>query len=203
MIDYPLPPLRGGLYAQLGLSPEATAEEINEARQGYVFRLRTEQRAVQRELDAIYKAVPGLKEAIEELEALLGSHSDNAKDLRRAQSQVASLEKKAREIRGDIRSLRERAARLEKDIHEANVLAIQSQKDRLEYDQTHPPFEILKLEDCASSPLDDRTTLLWIIRTELTAFLEQAGESIAHPSDLSRHDFSHDFSFDSTLDQQK
>lgn len=204
MFDYPLPPLHGGLYAQLQVSPEATAEEINGARQGYISQLKFDQKKVRQQLEFIYANVPGLKDVLEQVEALLQSgESGDPIVLRAAQARAAVHEEEADSAHPEFRDLREKLNRLELDIHEANVIAIQKPEDRREYDQSHPPFEILKLEDCFSSPLDDRRTMLAAVRSELSDFLEQAGESVFHPSDLSRGDFSGDFIFDPSLDRNQ
>lgn len=200
MFDYPLPPLRTGVYAQLGLGPDATSEEIDEARQELSNQLRRQLKAGQADLEAIYQKVPGLREACAELEAAeaAGTTSDKATA---AQAKLAILEDAALRAFPGYKRLREDVAQLERRLHEANLLPIRNPKDRLEYDRCHPPLELLKLADCATSPLDDRKQMLAIVRKELSDFLEQCGEEVFHPSDFTRRDFSHDFTEDKTLDR--
>ena len=202
MFDYPIPPLYGGLYARLGLGPESTAEEINEARQELSSRLKSQLKVVQRELDAVYRQVPGLREAWKKVEAeeAKGADGDPAR-LRDAQLEQAELEESAQRIRADFRELREKAADLERQIHEASLIPIQNPGDRLAYDRSHPPFEIIKLSDGAASSLDDRRTMLAMVRRELSEFVEQYGEEVFKPSDLTRVDFLHDFTPYRSLDK--
>ena len=199
MFDYPIPPLRSGLYGELGLSPEATAEEINEARQELSSALKSQQKSVQRDLDAVYQSVAGLRQAEDDL-TKAKSESDPAK-LRAAQLKLAGLEEQALRLQPQFKTLAAQAKDLDRRISETALLAIQSPEDRLKYDASHPPLELIKLADCATAPWHDRKTMLAMIRDELTDFFEQAGEAVFHPSDLTRSDFSKDFTPDPTLDR--
>jgi len=196
MFDYPIPPRRGGIYAQLGLGPEATAEEINEARQELSSHLKQQQKFVQRELDDVYRQLPELRETWTAFKAIEAG-SDKYSEL---QVKLTKLEEQAVGICSNFKSLREQSEDFERQLHEANLLAIQNPDDRMEYDRSHPPFELLKLADCADDPLDDRKVMLAEIRRELSDFFEQSGEQVFHPSDLTRNDFSHDFTRDPSLD---
>lgn len=202
MFDYPFPPLRAGLYAQLGLGPEATAEEINEASQELASRLRSQQRALQRDLDQVYREVPGLRDAWTELKALeeAGQAAD-AEKYREVQLKLVRLEETAARVRRDFKRLRTQAQELEQQLHQVNLLKIRSPADRREYDRSNPPFELIKLADCGASPFADRKTMLAMVRRELSDFFEQAGETVFHPTDLTRCDFSHDFETDKNLDR--
>ncbi|MFM9966072.1 MAG: hypothetical protein ACKV2Q_33240 [Planctomycetaceae bacterium] len=200
MFDYPIPPLRTGLYGDLGLSPEATAEEINEARLEQSSRLKSQLASVNRELDVVYQRLPGLREAKVEL-TTAQSKSDPAQ-LRAAQLKLASLEEQALRLQPQFKSLLTQQADLERRVNESALLPIQNPEERLKYDASHPPLELIKLADCATAPWNDRKTMLALVREELASFFEQAGEPVFHPSDLTRSDFSHDFTHDPTLDRQ-
>jgi len=199
MFDYPIPPLQYGQYADLNLGPEATAEEINEARQELTTRLRGWQKVVQRELDAVYQQVPGLRESWEKLKSLEDADSE-ANEHCEVQLQLAALEEKAIQIEPHFEEIRNKLGELQCRIHEVNLMSIQSPEVRIEYDRDHPPLELIKLADCGASPLDDPKTMLRMLRLELCDFFEQAGETVFHPSDLTRNDFSHDFSHNRNLD---
>ena len=54
MFDYPPPPLNYGLYNELGLGPEATSEEISEARQELTIRLKARQKSLQRAMESVF-----------------------------------------------------------------------------------------------------------------------------------------------------
>jgi hypothetical protein len=200
IFDYPIPPLRAGLYAQLGLQPDATAEEINEGRQELSTSLKLRQKRLQRELEMVFQAVPGLREAWAEQKAFDEGLSSDAGSLRALQQKLAGLEKRASAVRADFLQLREQVADLERQLHEVNLMPIGNPADRRDYDREHPPFELIKIADCTSSPLEVRKTMLAMVRAELSDFFEQAGEAVFHPSDLTRSDFSHDYTPDKNLD---
>lgn len=201
MFDYPIPPLRFGLYAELGLGPEATSEEINEARQELSSQLKSRQKTIQRELDAVYQKVPGLREAWEKLKTLEEAEGD-AEEFRETQLKLAALEEKAMQVHPEFKALRDTMGETQHRIHEINSMPIQNPEDRLEYDQSHPPLELIDLADCGASLLDDPKVMLRMVRLELSEFFEQSGEAVFHPSDLTRNDFSHDFTQDRNLDRK-
>lgn len=202
MFDYPIPPLRGSLYNRLGLGPEASSEEINEAKQELAARLRARQRVVQRALEEVYQEMPDLRTTLAELKELerAGTDADPQK-YRDTQRKLSGLEEAALQIRADFKAIRDEASVLEHQLHEANLMPIQNAEERLEYDRHHPPFELMKLADCMSSPLDDTKVMLYEVRKELSGFLEQMGEEVFHPSDLTRTDYFHDFTRDQNLDR--
>lgn len=200
MFDYPLPPLSSGLYAELGLEPDATAEEINEARQELTSRLKSKRKAIQLELDAVYQQVPGLKDATEKLKALESAEAA-ADEFRKSQLELARLEERAQQLQPNFRALRDEASELESQIHDVNLMPLQNPDDRLNYDRNNPPYELIKLADCGASTLDDPKEILRAVREELSEFFEQAYESVYHPSDLTRQDFVHDFAPDRNLDR--
>lgn len=200
MFDYPIPPLQYGQYADLDLGPEATAEEINEARQELTTSLRTRQRIVQRNLDAVYQQVPGLRQASEKLKSLEDA-STEVNEYRQVQLKLAELQEKAMQIEPRFKQIRDELDELRCRIHEVHLMPIQNPEERIEYDRNHPPLDLIKLADCGASPLEDPETMLRMLRLELSDFLEQAGEIVFHPSDLTRNDFSHDFSHNRNLDR--
>jgi chromosome segregation ATPase len=201
MFDYPLPLRRGGLYEQLNLGPEATAEEISESRQEVASQLQTQQTSLRRRLERVYQQVDGLQQAFQRLKTLdeQGADADPV-EYRRTQQRLTTLEEQATVVDPEFRSLREQALQVEQRIHEVNLMPLQNPEERLEYDRANPPFELLKLAACTHSPFDDSKVVLAVIRQEVSEFLVQAGESVYHPSDLTREDFTHDFAHDPTLD---
>lgn len=203
MFDYPIPPLSHGLYNELGVGPEATAEEISEARQELTVHLRARQKAAQRVLEDVYQEVPQLRETREELKSLevQGAEADPAK-FRNVQLRLTELEEKALTIRSDYKAVRDEAAVVERRLNEVNLMPIQNPEQRLEYDRSHPPLELIKLSDCTTTPLDDPKVALRMVREQLSDFFKQSNEEVFHPSDLTRNDFRCDFTPDANLDRK-
>jgi hypothetical protein len=201
MFDYPLPLRRGGLYEQLNLGPEATAEEISESRQEVASQLQTQQTSLRRRLERVYQQVEGLQQAVQRLQELEAQGADaDPEDYRQTQQRLSRLELQASLVDPEFHALREQALQVERRIHEVNLMPLQNPEERLEYDRANPPFELLKLADCTDSPFDDARVVLAVIRQEVSDFLVQAGECVYHPSDLTQEDFTHDFAHDPTLD---
>lgn len=204
MFDFPLPPMRPGLYGQLGLGPEATPDEINEATQELSIRIKQQQKTLQRRLDDVFQRLPELRDTYKQFKALeTADNAGGSGEYARLHAKLARLEEEAVSVCKDFREMRSQADELEKKLHEVNLMAIQRPEDRLEYDRSHPPFELLKLADCGVSPLDDRKTVLAMVRAELSEFLEQSGETVFHPSDLTRQDFRDDYTHDPNLDRKR
>jgi len=68
---------------------------------------------------------------------------------------------------------------------------------------TPPPLDLLTLTECPSQPFADPTdtrTPLVQLRRELARFLASHGEDVYHPSDLTRDDFTADFTPNELLD---
>jgi hypothetical protein len=201
MFDYPLPIPRNTSYQLLDVDPEATAEEISAAQTSIVGALKKEQDAVNRNLKAVYESVPGLEKAYKAVEGLLakGKQADPA-ELRRAQVNLAKLEQKAKKIAPGFQELRERFQELGEKIHNINNLGLHDPSIRLAYDMRTPPLSLFKLADCGQAWFKDNTNILYLLRRELSEFITAKGEVVFHPSDLTRQDFSGDFSFNPILD---
>jgi hypothetical protein len=84
---------------------------------------------------------------------------------------------------------------------EANELKnLARAEERERYDADHPPLGLLHLEATRSGLFEDRTQGLAVLRRELEAFLARRGSPVYFPSDLTRTDFSEDFTYSSILD---
>jgi hypothetical protein len=102
----------------------------------------------------------------------------------------------------DAVALGERLVVLQDRINEVNGWEIDRPDKRLAYDCGHPPLALLRLEESGSPGLSDVHTSLLLLRRSISEFLTEAGEEVFHPSDLTRQDFSDDFSRNPVLDEQ-
>lgn len=202
MFDFPLWVPQGTEYDLLGVAPEATSREINEAKAELVLRLRADQAAAKRKLEAVCEALPGLRSVelrVEELRG--GAASADPEELGLRLKELAQLEQRASALDPGFRGHREKIAELQRQIEAVNRVSLHGSDERLAYDRRHPPLELLKLPDCT---LDEFTTnrrlALSLIRSELSRFLARTGEEVFHPSDLTRQDFSRDFTPNPLLD---
>jgi hypothetical protein len=78
-------------------------------------------------------------------------------------------------------------------IAEAHALSLEKPEHRAAYDAEHPPLQLLRLEPAWDPVFDDRATSLAALRRELERFLIDAGETVHHPDDTTRIDFTADF----------
>ena len=202
LFDYPLPIPSDTVYQQLGVEPDATDDDIRFALAATRRRLEAEKREADVELQAVFAELPELKTAYQQLDlAQEAGGSTPAADLRRTQSTIAQLERKAIGMQHRFKELRGQAASLARRILDLNRLSLEKPEERLKYDSAHPPLALLKLTACTrDEPLLDRRATLKLLRTELCRFLEARGETVFHPSDLTRVDFSGDFTPNPFLD---
>lgn len=99
--------------------------------------------------------------------------------------------------------LKQRAEELENKKLALNSLPLQNTEQREAYDLANPPLDLLRLVDCTvglfpGAPAPRRQ--LAALRRELAAHFEALGEEAFHPSDLTRDDFSDDFTPNPVLD---
>ncbi len=205
IFDFPLSIPRGTEYDLLGVGPEATPEELNDANDVLVRKLRADQATAMRKLETVYDAVPELRPVEQRVEDLRsGVESEDPEELGTQLKELAQLERRAIGIDSGFREHREKAAELLRQIEALNNLSLHNSEERREYDQQHPPFELLKLPP---STLDefatDRRVALALIRRDLIRFFAQHGEEVFHPSDLTQEDFSRDFVRNSILDESE
>jgi hypothetical protein len=88
----------------------------------------------------------------------------------------------------------------EDKIAEANAMKLESAEQRLAYDSEHPPLALLRLVPPRSSFFQDRDHALAVLRRTLERLLASRGEPVYFPSDVTRTDFTSDFSYSPLLD---
>ncbi len=202
MFDYPIPLPRNTRYDQLGIRPEASDEDLGEARDQLVDRLKLEKVGVEKSVRVVFDCAEGLEETYAALDALLASPEDpDPAELAKTQDRLASLEKDALERHPQLRQDRNRAKELAEQINEWNTLPITKPDKRSEYDRETPPLEVLKLEDCKAHGLSNDRNVISLVRREVTTLLGERGGLPFRCSDLETGDFRDDFTANPLLDE--
>jgi hypothetical protein len=197
LFSYPLSLPACTLYEELGLDLAASDDEILSAKAEATIRLQAEKSALDQELEKVYAAVEGLKEAYAELPRIEGESNLQVRAFRK---RLADLERDAQGSDPDFKKKRERAAELELRIHVLNRSALDKPEQRRAYGRAHPPLALLELADGTADSFAEGKTALFLLRRELSRFLAAQGEPVFHPSDFTREDFSSDFHHNPLLD---
>lgn len=201
MFDYPIEVPSSTEYTRLGIDPEATSQEVSEAKAEFVARITTRQREVTQTLEDVYARVEGLRDAVRAFKEL-DSSGKGGTDRTRVVRRLREFERRAQEVQPRYNALRKETEELAREREEVNSLGVvQSPAEREAYDRLHPPLHLLKLEDARRDAFArDRRLMLPIVRRHVSQFLEDHGEPVHHPSDLTRSDFTADFSHNPLLD---
>jgi hypothetical protein len=88
----------------------------------------------------------------------------------------------------------------EAELVAAHAIRLESAEGRAAHDAAHPPLLLLKLHPTWHPVLDTPAVQLYVLRRDLEEFLQDRGELIYRPSDLTRTDFSADHTLDPLLD---
>ncbi|MCX5385361.1 hypothetical protein [Streptomyces sp. NBC_00083] len=86
------------------------------------------------------------------------------------------------------------------EIVAAHAVNLESAEARAAHDARFPPLPLLRLEPTWEPVLDDRDAGITVLRREIETFLAAAGESVHHPMDTTRTDFTSDFTRTHVLD---
>jgi hypothetical protein len=161
MFDFPLPRATSADYELLALRPDATPEDIRDAKTNLAQTLQTE-----------------LKVMSKQLEVFAAEGTDEREQLLRRQQK--ELQERLNRVQGS---------------------PLENPEKRKRHDATHQPAGILQLEDIIEVALfGDRRRLMNLLRRDLESFLTLLGEPVYHPSDLTRSQFTDDFTFHPLLD---
>lgn len=90
----------------------------------------------------------------------------------------------------------------DEEIAAAHAVNMENAEDRAAHDARHPPLALLRLVPTWEPLLDEdaKAVGLTVLRREIEAFLTAAGESVHHPMDTTRTDFTADFTRTHLLD---
>jgi len=203
MFDLPLPVPARTLYRDLDVAPDASDEEVRWAKAEAVRRLEAEKSTILKDLGRVRGQIPGLGPTLDEVASLraAGTDADEAA-LAKALARLADLERQATARDPAYRQKCERVDTLTRRVEDLNRRAIEKPEARVAYDRCHPPLALLRLSDCTTDAFRDPHDALFLLRRDLAAFLESRGEVAFHPSDLTRQDFSADFTPNPLLDKE-
>ena len=202
MFQYPILLPSSTEYDELGIGPEALSKEIAEAKGDLARTVTARKDALRAELDSIYIQVDGLREAYANVSSLEVEQADSHHErLAEARESLARLEARARKIDPTFTRRREELAEFDTRLERINLMAVLNPEKRVEYDQKNPPLALMKLADCVRDRFaTDRKTALTLLRRELSEFLASREVDVSHPSDLTREDFTADFTETPLLD---
>jgi hypothetical protein len=163
MFDFPLPKVTSADYELLALRPDATPEDIRDAKTSLAQSLQAQIKALGKELEAFETAGTDEREQL----------------LRRQQKE---LQERLNRVQGS---------------------PLENPEKRKQHDAAHQPASLLQLEEIVEvALLGDRRRLLNVLRRDLEAFLTLLGEPLYHPSDLTRRQFTDDFTPQPLLDSR-
>ena len=202
MLDYPISVPRDTLYARLGITPEATPAEIDEAKTARTQEIAADERRVAKRLDEIDARVEGLAQTRQEYER---AKAEKAPEETRnsIRARLDELERVALGIDPEYHTLRREKDELNKRLTDLNRMEILDPQARADYDRAHPPLNVLRLAACGPDLLGEDPEALSLLRAELSRFLEDRGEDVFHPTDVTRRDFSGDFTHTPLLDGEE
>lgn len=203
LFSYPLPEPENTDYHKLGITPEATPDEIREAKSRIIERLNRQKKEVDKKLNYVYQKIDGLQQVYKDIEMLRGQGEDkNTENLIHKEELLQKLEEDAIMSEPEYKNLRERSQEIERKINEINLMILEKPEERIKYDQKHPPYALLKLESCDQEIFTKggKSLALFLLRCEVADFLAEHGVECYHPSDLTRKDFLSDFSYNPILD---
>ncbi len=89
------------------------------------------------------------------------------------------------------------------EVAEAHSVNLDSSARRAEHDAGYPPLALLRLEPTWNAIFDDRAAGLAMLRVEIENFLVDASETVFHPTDISRSDFTADFTYCPLIDDPR
>ncbi len=205
MFNYPVILSRNTSYAKLGLTPDATANEIMDAKGEFLQSLNAQRQALVTRQAKIFEAVPGLPSARSRLDTMKkNSEKSDPAALKKLNGEIFDLEKEALKADPDFKKIESDILRIDKEVNEINLILLEKGEDRRKYDLSNPPCILLRFEDFRADVLSGYRTKLIYIRKELSRFFEEIKNlHCFHPSDLTRRIFNTDFEYNKRIDEEE
>jgi len=199
---YPLSKPYSTLYHKLGITPEATAADIRDAKAEKINSLTDARRDLEKKLRKVYEKIPELETVSSKVESLQKQREESGSDeLKEALHKLAELETEALKIEAGYREYRKQVEEIDRKINEINNMRLESPEERRKYDEATPPCALLKLSRPRFPLFSDRKVAQYFIRVEVAHFLEKEKKlKCYHPSDFTKKDFTSDFTHNEYLD---
>lgn len=204
MFKYPVTLNQNTLYARLGINPDATPADVSDARAWLVSRLNARMRLLQKRLAHVQRSVPGLQAAQDKIKEVSGEESKERESSHlEALSHLRGLENQAVKADPEYFSLLHEMKQLETKVNEINSIKLENPEARRKYDMSSPPCALLRIAPVETPVLNDRRTMLWNVRRQLSSFFgDTLGLYCYHPSDQTRRLFLEDFEPNELLDKE-
>jgi len=179
------------IYSNLGITPAAFSGDISVAAEYKKQALTAELNALKKKIAELIKDVSGLS-ALQEL-ADAQQPYDEGKYL--------TLFKKAKELHPALNEKIQKKNKLLNQLENFSKATFVRNDERSIYDEKNEPFSILKFDGNSAAENMDNTQTLVRVRKDVIEYLTKTEESVYHPSDLTKKDFSSEFAFNELLDQ--
>ena len=200
MFNYPLLSGHDTTYARLGVSPDATAGEIREAKAGMIGGLTRRKHDIERRLAEVYAKIPDLNLKRRELQQALEQSDEKRRQA--LTEQCRRLEANAARQAPDFADLEREGRQIDERISELNNIRLEMAEERARYDSATPPCALLKLATYELQVVTQPRVKLHNVRSSLATFLEEEkGSACFHPSDLTRRNFHTDYEQHPLLDR--
>jgi hypothetical protein len=152
----------------------------------------------------VQRLVPDLQAAKDKIKEIPAEESkERGSRYIEALSHLKRLENQAVKVDPEYFSILQEMKKLDKEVNEINSIKLENPVARLKYDMSAPPCALLKITPVEIPVLNDRRTLLWNVRRQLSTFFEnELGLQCYHPSDQTRRLFLEDFEPNELLDKE-
>jgi hypothetical protein len=168
LFSLPIPLPVDSIYSELNLDSSASSTEVEWAAKILNDGRKAEKAKLEEEVKKTIAKVPGLQEALDEWKKVQNSGSSDNRGLQR----LAGLENRALGIDPNFQENRRKAQDLEEKINELNGKNLGNKAELVKYDESHPPFALMKLAPVERDAfLRQPREALWILRREISHFL--------------------------------
>lgn len=177
-------------YGALLLTPAASGNDIVLAAEYKKKTTRAALDSIQTELKGLFAPFPGL--------AQLQEAMDKRQDY--DEKQYEALLEKAKKQSPQLIEALHKKRQLEKELETSGETVFARYDERVAYDEANAPFAMLKFEEKAACVPADGIETLMLVRRDLLSAMEQSAGDVYHPSDLTRTDFTGEYTYHKLLD---
>lgn len=177
-------------YGAVMLTPAASGNDIALAADYKKKTTRAALASLQAELEGLFAPFPGLFK----LQETVDKHREYD------EKQYTILLEKAKKQSPQLAELLQKKRQLEKELETSGETVFARYDERVAYDENNAPFAILKFEEKAACVPADGIETLMLVRKDILSAMEKSAGSVYHPSDLTRTDFTEEYTHHPLLD---